>query len=156
MVSVSSLLSVATVCSPLIKTLDFFLQNIMIRRELAKLKYALVIFLSCLLVYFVRKDAKIWREILMRDSKIFEENGNLINKDNLFRINILFSVFFSTESILKLVTHTPQYFFKKLDIFEYVNFKKMSKIFFKSFLKLNFENLIHSLIKLIVKKRSSF
>ena len=42
----------------------------------------------------------------------FEENGNLINHENLFRINILFSIFFSTELILKLVTHTPQYFFK--------------------------------------------
>ena len=43
----------------------------------------------------------------------FEENENLINKENLFRINILFSIFFSTELILKLVTHSPQYFFKK-------------------------------------------
>ena len=49
----------------------------MIRRELAELKYALIIFLSCLLVYFVRKDAKVWREILMRNSQIFEETRNL-------------------------------------------------------------------------------
>ena len=49
----------------------------MIRREVAKLKYALIIFLSCLILFLAKRDAQVWRDILKRKSLIYEENGNL-------------------------------------------------------------------------------
>ena len=49
----------------------------MIRREVAKLKYALIIFLSCLILFLTKRDSQVWRDILKRKSLIYEENLNL-------------------------------------------------------------------------------
>jgi hypothetical protein len=49
----------------------------MIRREVAKLKYALIIFLLCLILFLAKRDSQVWRDIFKRKSLIYEENGNL-------------------------------------------------------------------------------
>ena len=49
----------------------------MIRREVAKLKYALIICLSCLILFLAKRDSQVWRDILKRKSLIYDENGNL-------------------------------------------------------------------------------
>ena len=47
----------------------------MIRREVAKLKYALIIFLSCLILFLAKRDSQVWRDIFKRKSLIYDENG---------------------------------------------------------------------------------
>lgn len=74
----------------------------MIRRELAKLKYAIIIFLSCLLVILVKRDAQGWRDILKRKSLLYEDNGNLdLFKEELQELKALSNDENSTQEVEK-------------------------------------------------------
>ena len=62
----------------------------MIRREVAKLKYALIIFLSCLILFLAKRDSQVWRDILKRKSLIYDENLNIdFLKEELEGLKIL-------------------------------------------------------------------